>query len=121
MPRSSSSTGFGSPRTHASSLSARALPPRHSQAATFPSTGALTRVPTPRFRENPAPEGVHKLALQAARVCRVGYSSQDWMADHDGHWWFLDLNPAGQWLFLPAQVADRVTQGLADWLDAETT
>jgi hypothetical protein len=44
----------------------------------------------------------------------VGYSSQDWIEDVDGAHYFLDLNPGGQWLFLP--FADEVTAAIADWL-----
>jgi hypothetical protein len=29
---------------------------------------------------------------------------------------FLDLNPAGQWLFLPATIVDAATAALAGWL-----
>ncbi|MFL6149474.1 MAG: hypothetical protein ACJ72I_18605 [Pseudonocardiaceae bacterium] len=54
-----------------------------------------------------------------ARLCRamgVGYASADWILDIRGRRVFLDLNPAGQWLFLPAVVADAVTEKIADWL-----
>jgi len=70
------------------------------------------------FRAEPVPDVVLQLALQVARACRVGFSSQDWVVDHHDQWWFLDLNPAGQWLFLPGEVADQVTERLADWLSS---
>jgi glutathione synthase/RimK-type ligase-like ATP-grasp enzyme len=55
-------------------------------------------------------------AVRLARAMRVGYSSQDWIVDADGQASFIDLNPAGQWLFLPDQVATAVTHAIADWL-----
>jgi len=58
-------------------------------------------------------------ALLAAKSCGVGYSSQDWILDADGRWWFLDLNPSGQWLFLPESVSGAVTMALANWLDGD--
>lgn len=73
------------------------------------------------FTDEPVPPGVHQLASGVAAACCVGYSSQDWVADRDGQWWFLDLNPAGQWLFLPSSVADPVTQALAEWLTSGLT
>jgi hypothetical protein len=60
------------------------------------------------------------VALQALAIVRelsVGYSSQDWIVQ-GGRRVFIDLNPAGQWLFLPASVAEEVTGAIADWLAA---
>lgn len=67
------------------------------------------------FQPSDRPE----LLVQAVRVAGalgVGYSSQDWLIDRDGSTHFLDLNPAGQWLFLPDEVADPATRAIADWL-----
>jgi hypothetical protein len=46
----------------------------------------------------------------------LGYSSQDWVIAADGAALFLDLNPAGQWRFLPDDVADEATIAIARWL-----
>jgi hypothetical protein len=54
-------------------------------------------------------------AARLASALRVGFTSQDWIVDVDGPA-FLDLNPAGQWLFLPEQVARPVTAELSRWL-----
>ena len=37
--------------------------------------------------------------------------------DTDGGWWFIDLNPAGQWLFLPTGPATGVTAAVAAFLN----
>ncbi|HVE45526.1 MAG TPA: hypothetical protein VNA57_02100 [Acidimicrobiales bacterium] len=50
----------------------------------------------------------------------VGYSSQDWVVDRSGQPWFLDLNPGGQWLFLPEPAASAVTASVAAWLAGPT-
>lgn len=60
-------------------------------------------------------EGVRKGALRIADELDVRYSSQDWAVADDGTY-FLDLNPVGQWLFLPDVVADDVTKALAEWI-----
>lgn len=59
--------------------------------------------------------GVASRAVALAASLNVGYSSQDWIVTDDGTY-FLDLNPAGQWLFLPDAVSTRVTSALVDAL-----
>jgi len=61
-----------------------------------------------------APEACRNAVQLARRLC-VGFSSQDWI-DTGERLVFLDLNPAGQWLFLPDAVAEPVTDALAAWL-----
>ncbi|PSK65582.1 hypothetical protein B0E53_02483 [Micromonospora sp. MH33] len=58
---------------------------------------------------------VEEAALRLAAGLGVGYSSQDWLIDRDGPV-FLDLNPGGQWMFLPEPIATSVAQALAAWL-----
>jgi hypothetical protein len=62
--------------------------------------------------------GMKEDALALAAALGVGYSSQDWLVDEHGPV-FLDLNPGGQWLFLPSHTAASVTTALARWLSAE--
>lgn len=71
------------------------------------------------FTPTPVPDYVHDLALTAACSTGVGYSAQDWIEDAAGTWWFIDLNPAGQWLFLPDAVAGPVTAAIARHLDGD--
>lgn len=58
---------------------------------------------------------VVEFALSLASELKIGYSSQDWVSCDDGVY-FLDLNPAGQWLFLPEPIASEVTTEVADFL-----
>lgn len=67
------------------------------------------------FRAGSRWPGVRELAIRLAAFLGVGMSSQDWAVGKDGPV-FLDLNPGGQWLFLPSEVADPVTQAIAEWL-----
>ena len=67
------------------------------------------------FRASENPE-VAAQAVQLTTKLSVGYSSQDWLVDTEGVAHFLDLNPAGQWLFLPDRVSDAVTLAIAEWL-----
>lgn len=58
-------------------------------------------------------------AIRLTRRLRLHYSSQDWIVDGSGDSYFLDLNPAGQWLFLPDEVAAQVTEAIANWLTGD--
>lgn len=58
---------------------------------------------------------VERDALRVADALGVGYSSQDWIVS-DGIAHFIDLNPAGQWLFLPEPAASGITSVIARWL-----
>lgn len=69
-----------------------------------------------------AVDGFDDVAAQApslARALSVGYSSQDWIVDGERKV-FLDLNPGGQWLFLPSAVATAITAEIAEWLAGRT-
>jgi hypothetical protein len=59
--------------------------------------------------------GVAEAAVRLADALEVGYSSQDWV-EGDGLTWFLDLNPGGQWLFLPDPTGAEVAEAIAAWL-----
>jgi hypothetical protein len=61
--------------------------------------------------ENPK---VAEDAVRLAHRLEVGYSSQDWLVDQSNTAHFLDLNPAGQWLFLPSSAS--ITRAIAAWL-----
>jgi hypothetical protein len=60
-------------------------------------------------------EEVRGRALALSSALGSGYSSQDWIRTDDEAY-FLDLNPGGQWLFLPHEVASEVTRAIASYL-----
>lgn len=60
----------------------------------------------------------NEVRTHARRLCRelgIGYASQDWIVTKDTAF-FLDLNPSGQWLFLPEPAASEITQEVTKWL-----
>jgi len=67
------------------------------------------------FEPAEIPQQLREAALGLAVSLGLGYSSQDWVETADGYW-FLDLNPSGQWLFLPEPVSCQVTAAVAAWL-----
>jgi predicted ATP-grasp superfamily ATP-dependent carboligase len=50
---------------------------------------------------------------------KLGYSSQDWLICEDGCY-VVDINPAGQWLFLPEPIASSVAEAIARWVGGGT-
>ena len=54
-------------------------------------------------------------SVRLAQKLGVGYSSQDWIETTDGLQ-FIDLNPAGQWLFLPDPGASEISEAIAKWV-----
>ena len=63
-----------------------------------------------------------QVAVQAAHLAselRVGFSSQDWLVPVSGPPMFIDLNPAGQWMFLPRDVADPITEHIVCFLSGQ--
>lgn len=54
-------------------------------------------------------------ALQLSGAMGVGYSSQDWLVRGDQRY-FIDLNPGGQWLFLPSRVGECISGSIARFL-----
>ncbi len=69
------------------------------------------------FRASSGWKEVERAAVSLAAALRTGFTSQDWVVDDKGPE-FLDLNPGGQWLFLPDAVAGAVSTALAGWLRA---
>ena len=69
------------------------------------------------FRVDEPPSEVATGAAAIARQLDLGYSSQDWVETTAGEHVLLDVNPAGQWLFLPTEITDAVTGAIANWLN----
>jgi len=51
-------------------------------------------------------------AVRIGQALGCGYTSQDWIV-RSGEPFFIDLNPSGQWLFLPDPVGREVSEQLA--------
>ncbi|MCY4622538.1 MAG: hypothetical protein OXD34_12005 [bacterium] len=70
------------------------------------------------WRRHELPE-VEAQAVRLAAEMRVGFSSQDWLVPESGPPIFIDLNPAGQWMFLPHDVADPITEHIVNFLSSQ--
>lgn len=70
------------------------------------------------WRRYDAPD-VEAQALRLVGALGVGFSSQDWLVPENGPAVFIDLNPAGQWMFLPEDVAQPITESIVDFLSGQ--
>ena len=61
------------------------------------------------------PSDVIEGSLSLVERLNLGYSSQDWLLCDDACY-LVDVNPAGQWLFLPEPIASSVAESIARWL-----
>ena len=71
------------------------------------------------WRRHESPD-VEAQAVRLAAELHVGYSSQDWLVPVSGPPMFIDLNPAGQWMFLPGDVADPFTEHIVNFLSGQS-
>ena len=57
-------------------------------------------------------------AATARLMARLGlrYGGVDFIEDHDGRWWFLEVNPAGEWGMLEAELGLPIGDALAGLL-----
>ncbi|GAA1965662.1 ATP-grasp domain-containing protein [Agromyces allii] len=62
------------------------------------------------------PQLVRDRALLVAQDLELGYSSQDWIRTEAGESILVDVNPGGQWLFLPRKIGIAVADAIADLL-----
>ncbi|WDG18264.1 hypothetical protein [Microbacterium sp. Clip185] len=67
------------------------------------------------FVANAIPRDLAVAAVALAAELRLGYSSQDWI-ETDSTFAVLDVNPGGQWMFLPEPLGDEVASAIARWL-----
>jgi hypothetical protein len=71
-----------------------------------------------RWEITTIPSKLQEDASTMAQLAKVGFSCQDWLRAGN-QFWFLELNPVGNWLFLPSPLATSVTHALTRWLIAE--
>lgn len=69
------------------------------------------------FKDEHAPVDIQRGALDVAAGLNLGFSSQDWIETDDGVC-LLDVNPSGQWLFLPDRLGNSVANAIAGWLES---
>lgn len=52
------------------------------------------------YREIGVPREIASLVLKMCRSYNLRFAALDFAVDHDGRWWFFEINPNGQWAWL---------------------
>jgi glutathione synthase/RimK-type ligase-like ATP-grasp enzyme len=69
-----------------------------------------------RWRPTQLPERTERGLLSLARRLGLAHGSADLLEDAYGRLWFLELNPAGEWLWLEEGAGLDISGALADAL-----
>jgi glutathione synthase/RimK-type ligase-like ATP-grasp enzyme len=69
-----------------------------------------------RWRPTKLPERTERRLLDLARSLGLAHGSADLLEDASGRLWFLELNPAGEWLWLEQSAGLDISGALADAL-----
>lgn len=87
----------------------------HSEAAR---TDWRSDYPALTYENLEAPPPVREGVRTLLHRLNLRFASMDLLVDHDGDWWFIDLNPSGQWCWIPeienpvaASLATALTEG----------
>ncbi len=62
------------------------------------------------------PKNIQKLILKLMRKLGLTYGAIDMRRTSDGKYIFLEINPAGQWLFVEEQTGLPISKAIADYL-----
>jgi glutathione synthase/RimK-type ligase-like ATP-grasp enzyme len=62
------------------------------------------------------PSAVQSQLRELMRLLGLKYGAIDMRLDHDGRYVFLEVNPAGQWLFVEERTSQPISAALADYL-----
>jgi len=68
-----------------------------------------------RFSSIEPPAAVSSAAVALVRRLGLAFGALDFIIGDDGRWWFLEVNPNGQWAFVP-DLREPITAAIADLL-----
>ncbi|WP_175412029.1 ATP-grasp ribosomal peptide maturase [Streptomyces sp. TRM64462] len=76
--------------------------------------GSLSYTPTS------VPDSVAAAVRRLMDRLRLRYGAADFVVDPSGDWWFLEVNPCGQWDWIQGATGQPVAQAIADELEGVT-
>jgi len=62
------------------------------------------------------PKNLEKKLLHYMKCLGLDYGAIDFVLDTEGNYFFLEINPGGQWLWLDRVLNLGITQSISDWL-----
>lgn len=67
--------------------------------------------------DNDMPQQMKNLCLKIVRKMGLLYGAIDLVIDQSGQFWFLEINPNGQWAFIEEETGQPIGKALADLLE----
>lgn len=71
------------------------------------------------YTEISVPSSIEKSIIQYLHRFGLLYGAFDFSVDKNGHWWFLECNPNGQWGFIAEATGMPIASAIADLLTGE--
>jgi hypothetical protein len=87
----------------------------HSQSTSYPVDFRMA-MHEAEIRVHDLPAAVEEQLLRLMRALGLVYGAIDMRRTPDGRYVFLEINPAGQWLFIEQQTGQPISQAVADAL-----
>jgi acetyl/propionyl-CoA carboxylase alpha subunit len=50
------------------------------------------------------------------KIMQLEFGALDFIVDPEGNWWFLEVNPSGQWLWIETLTGLDISGEIAQWL-----
>jgi glutathione synthase/RimK-type ligase-like ATP-grasp enzyme len=63
------------------------------------------------------PKRLEELCVEIVRKLKIVCGYIDLMQDQDGKWWFIEINPNGQWGFMHPQTSNHIARALGHLLE----
>jgi glutathione synthase/RimK-type ligase-like ATP-grasp enzyme len=64
------------------------------------------------------PEAVHEQCVELVRAMNLLYGAIDLIHGQDGEYWFLEINPNGQWAWIETRTGQPIAAAIVDMLQA---
>jgi hypothetical protein len=88
---------------------------------TLPSCGPASVACWPACRISTTPAEIAGPVRRLLALLRLRYAALDFAVDRNGRWWFLEVNPNGQWLWIEHATGLPIAAAVATALAARTS
>lgn len=70
---------------------------------------------TPHYSIEP-PDDIHQKVDALLDELEINFGAIDFIVDHENEWWFLEINPLGQWLWIEDLTGMDISGSITRWL-----
>ncbi len=68
------------------------------------------------FRETRLPKTIEKKCVQLVKECKLGFGAIDMIKTMENEYFFLELNPNGQWAWIELQTGQKISEAIINGL-----